>query len=148
MVSAVHSKFIGCCDLSLVSFHSIKCFNLFQIILAYTRLRTIYCHHCKVNDYSGNISNWSLAIVMKHCCDVISMGENHLHRRGRVTSYHIKKMVIITSGNGLSPVWHQVVICSNQYWHIVNWALRNKIFGNFNQNTVIVEENAFRNVDH
>ena len=75
-----------------------------------------------------------------------SMEENHLPPRGLVTAYGIET-AIISSDNGLSPVWHKAIICSNHFWCIVNWTLRNKIQWKCNKNAVtLIGENAFRSV--
>ena len=54
----------------------------------------------------------------------------------------VSKVTIIGSNNGLSPSRYL-----NQWRSFVDWTLRNKLQGNFNQNShIFIQENAFENV--
>ena len=53
----------------------------------------------------------------------------------------VSKLTIIGSDNGLSPGRRQAIIWTNEYWNIVNWALRNKRQWSLNRNGYIFVKN-------
>ena len=78
--------------------------------------------------------------------DIFLPGANKLTHRGRVTHICIRKLAIIGSDNGLSPVWCQAIIWTN-LWNIVNWTTGNKLQWSLVLNLYIfIKENAFENV--
>ena len=53
---------------------------------------------------------------------------------------------MIGSDNGMLPVQCRVIHYQNEYWLTDNWALRDKLIWNLNENTIIfIQQNKFQN---